>query len=356
MLNLRLSALYWGVGLSLACTPHLLQAQTTPAPNQAPLPASPATPAPTTVSPTTTAPVAPAAPWPAQPAVPATAGSTTPSGMAAPAAGVPTVQLPLPQASPRALVSQGFGLTEVTVDYHSPAVRNRTVWGGLVPYDQVWRAGANENTLIRFSTPVLLRGQLVPAGQYSFYIVPHQDRDWELTLNRVTTHWGAEGYDQREDIIRVPVMPETAPYHENLLYWFSDIKATGAHLNLTWEKRTLTLPIETEVHKQVLAGIEQVLQQQPNDWQLLAQAADYLVQNNIQPERALTWINESLKLQDAATNNWIKARLLAQQQDFGTAIVYARKAIKLGDKEDTTFKTQLPTMRIALTEWQAKAY
>jgi Protein of unknown function (DUF2911) len=315
-------------GVSLAQA----QAQTTPPPASVP------------ASVPTTMPGSGAAATPAAPAPPA----TMPSGS--------SIQLPVPQASPRAQVMQSVGLTDITVEYHSPAVRGRNVWGGLVPYDQVWRAGANENTIITFSTPVLLKQQLLPAGRYSYYVVPHQDRDWELVLNKVTTHWGSEGYDQRDDIIRVPVMPETAPFHENLLYWFSDIKPTGAHLNLTWEKRTLMLPIETQVHKQVLAGIELVLQQQPNDWQLLAQAADYLVQNNIQPERALAYINESLKLQDAATNNWIKARLLAQQQDFGTAIVYARKAIKLGDKEDTAFKLQLPNIRIALTEWQAKAY
>ncbi|RSK49854.1 DUF2911 domain-containing protein [Hymenobacter rigui] len=338
MHSIRLMVTRLGIGLCLCGWATFAQAQTQPA-------GTPATPAPAAT---------PALPTPA----PASSASVPPSSPTAPTgtASTSTPQLPLPQASPRAVVSQTFGLTEATVEYHAPAVRGRNVWGTLVPFEQVWRAGANENTLIRFSTPVLLREQLVPAGQYSFYVLPHQDRDWELILNRVTTHWGSEGYDQRDDIIRVPVMPETAPFHENLLYWFSDVKTTGAHLNLTWEKRTLILPIETEVHKQVLAGIEQVLQQQPNDWQLLAQAADYLVQNNIQPERALNWINESLKLQDAATNNWIKARLLAQQQDFGTAIVYARKAIKLGDKEDTAFKSQLPNMRIALTEWQAKAY
>lgn len=330
MYSARLLALRLGLGICLLGAAPLVQAQTAaPTPAAAAEPASP-TPAPASNPPHVT--------------------------NQAPAMSAQPVQLPLPQASPRAVVVQTFGLTEVTVDYHAPAVRGRSVWGGLVPYDQIWRAGANENTLITFSTPVLLRGQTVPAGQYSFYVMPHQDRDWELVLNRVTTHWGAEGYDQRDDVVRVPVMPETAPFHENLLYWFSDIKPTGAHLNLTWEKRTFTLPIETEVHKQVLSGIEQVLQQKPGDWQLLAQAADYLVQNNIEAERALTYINESLRLQDAASNNWIKARLLAQQQDFGTAIVYARKAIKLGDKEDSAFKNQLPSMRIALTEWQAKAY
>ncbi|WP_180754503.1 DUF2911 domain-containing protein [Hymenobacter sp. DG01] len=337
MHSVRLLALRLGLGISLLGAASLVQAQTAaPTPAAAAEPASP-TPAPASNTPASTIP-------------PVT--SQAPS----PVMGAQPVQLPLPQASPRASVIQTFGLTEVTVDYHAPSVRGRAVWGGLVPYDQIWRAGANENTLIKFSTPVLLRGQTVPAGQYSFYVMPHQDRDWELVLNRVTTHWGAEGYDQRDDVIRVPVIPETAPFHENLLYWFSDIKSTGAHLNLTWEKRTLVLPIETEVHKQVLSGIEQVLQQKPGDWQLLAQAADYLVQNNIEAERALTYINESLRLQDAASNNWIKARLLAQQQDFGTAIVYARKAIKLGDKEDSAFKNQLPSMRIALTEWQAKAY
>lgn len=331
-----------GLGLSLLLlSAGTTWAQTTPAP---------ALPADTAFVKRPPAAAPPAAP--AQVPNPTGAVPTAPGSMAS----AQPVQLPLPQASPHAVVTQTIGLTEVTVDYHAPAVRNRTVWGGLVPYDQVWRAGANENTLIRFSTPVLLRGQTVAAGQYSFYVFPHADKEWELVLNRVVNHWGAEGYDPKADAIRVPVLPETAPFHETLLYWFSDVQPTGAHLNLSWEKRTLVLPIETEVYKQALSGIEQVLQQKPGDWQLLAQAADYMVQNNLQPERALTLINESLKLQDAATNNWIKARLLAQQQDFGTAIVYARKAIKLSDKEDATFKAQLPGMRIALTEWQAKAY
>lgn len=290
-------------------------------------------------------------------ALPPLAGEAAPAPLPAPTTGVPTgIELLLPQASPHAVVAQTVGLTDVTVEYHSPSVRGRTVWGGLVPYEQVWRAGANENTLIRFSTPVLLNGQSVPAGQYSYYVIPHQDRDWEVALNRVTTHWGTDGYTPQQDVIRVPAQTEPAQFQESLLYWFSNVRPNGAHLNLTWEKRTVVLLFEVEVHKQVLAGVEQALKQQPNDWELLAQAADYLVQNNLQPERALTWINESIKLQSEVSNNWIKARLLAQQQDFGTAIVYARKAIKMGDKDDEAFKSRLPNMRLSLTEWQARAY
>ncbi|MBC6608999.1 DUF2911 domain-containing protein [Hymenobacter sp. BT188] len=267
-----------------------------------------------------------------------------------------TPQLPLPQASPHAYVLQTIGLTDVSVDYHAPGVRGRQIWGQLVPWGQVWRAGANENTLITFSAPVKINGEPVPAGKYSFYVLPQDNQDWQLILNRVTTHWGSEGYDAKDDLLRVPVSSETAPMYETLVYWFSEVKPTTARLNLSWEKRTVSMTIETNVHEQVIKGIEKTLASAPSNWQLLAQAADYLVQNNLQGELALRYINESIRLKDVYMNNWIKARLLASKQDYTTAIVYARKAIKLGDKGDDTFKSQLPSMRVALTDWQAKAY
>ncbi|MCB2376995.1 DUF2911 domain-containing protein [Hymenobacter sp. BT635] len=265
-------------------------------------------------------------------------------------------ELPLPQASPHAVVLQTIGLTDVTVDYHTPAVRGRAVWGQLVPYGQVWRAGANENTIVSFSDPVSLNGQAIPAGKYSFYILPKSDQDWELILNRVINHWGAENYDAKADQVRLPVVPETGPMHENLVYWFSEVKPSSGRLNLSWEKRTVSVLIEADVHAKALAGIQKVLAAHPENWQLLAQAADYLVQNNIQAELALQYINESLRLKEAYTNTWIKARLLASKQDYGTAIVYGRRALKLGERDDPNFKTSQPNMRITLTEWQSKAY
>lgn len=280
--------------------------------------------------------------------------ASTPVLAQQPAANTP--QLPLPQASPHAYVLQTIGLTDVSVDYHAPGVRGRQIWGQLVPWGQVWRAGANENTLIAFSAPVKINGEPVPAGTYSFYVLPQDNQDWQLILNRVTTHWGKEGYDAKDDLLRVPASAETAPLHETLLYWFSEVKPTTARLNLSWEKRTVSMTIETDVHEQVVKGIQQTLAAAPSNWQLLAQAADYLVQNNLQGELALRYINESIRLKDVYTNNWIKARLMASKQDYSTAIVYARKAIKLGDKSDDTFKSQLPSMRVALTDWQAKAY
>lgn len=268
----------------------------------------------------------------------------------------PASLLPLPQASPRVLLAHTIGLSEVTLDYHAPSVRSRVIWEGLVPYGQIWRAGANENTVITFADTVRVNGKMLPAGKYSFYVYPRSDQDWDMVFNRVTTHWGAEGYDEKDDVLRVPVVPEVSAYHETLLYWFSDVKPGSAHLNLSWEKKTVSVFIDTNVQARVVAGIEKAVAQRPGDWQLLAQAADYLVQNNLHAERALYFINESIRLRNVYTNNWIKARLLASKLDYDTAIVYGRKAIKMGDKDDVAFKSQLPNMRTALIEWQGKAY
>ncbi|MBC8081745.1 MAG: DUF2911 domain-containing protein [Hymenobacter sp.] len=268
----------------------------------------------------------------------------------------PEALFPLPQASPHVVLQHAVGLTDVTVDYHAPSVRNRVIWQGLVPYNQIWRAGANENTIITFSDTVRANGRILPAGRYSFYVMPRSDQDWDLVFNRVTTHWGAEGYDEKDDVLRIPVVPEASAVRETLLYWFSDLTTSSAHLNLSWEKKTVSLLLDTNVQARVLAGIEKAVAARPTDWQLLAQAAEYLVLNNLSGEKALHYINESIRLQNAYTNNWIKARLLASKLDYDTAIVYGRKAIKLGDKADASFRTQLPTMRVSLIEWQAKAY
>ncbi|WP_188813549.1 DUF2911 domain-containing protein [Hymenobacter cavernae] len=292
------------------------------------------------------------------PALAQTTASDTPTAPLSAISAQPTasVQLPLPQASPHVVLQQALGLATVTVDYHAPGVKGRPVWGQLVPWDEVWRAGANENTILTFSDTLTVNGQVVPAGQYSFYVLPHAARDWELILNRVTTHWGSEGYDPKDDLVRLPIASEPAPFHETLLYWFSDVVPAGGKLNLTWEKRTVSLLIESDVHGRALAGITQTLTQNPGNWQLLAQAAEYLVQNNMQAELALRYINESIRLHDVYSNNWIKARLLASQKDYTTAIEFGRKALKMGDKNDVAFKNQLPDMRVRLTEWQGKAY
>src|SRR5688572_26731704 len=118
-------------------------------------------------------------------------------------------QIEIPRPSPHATVSQTIGTTTITVDYHRPGVKNRTIWGGLVPYDSPWRMGANEATTISFSDPVKIGGTDIPAGKYSFSAMTARDK-WTLSLTKDPGQWGAYGYDQSEDQVRVTVTPVPA--------------------------------------------------------------------------------------------------------------------------------------------------
>src|SRR5262245_17915998 len=115
--------------------------------------------------------------------------------------------LTMPQPSPKASVSQTVGLTEITVTYHRPGVGGRKIWGELVPYGDVWRAGANENTTISFSSPVRVAGRPLGAGTYGLHMIPTQ-KDWTIIFSTVSGAWGSYGYNQREDALRVTVTPQ----------------------------------------------------------------------------------------------------------------------------------------------------
>src|SRR5438128_3169693 len=112
--------------------------------------------------------------------------------------------LPLPDASPKATVGQTIGVTSIEINYHRPAVNKRKIWGGLVQYGAVWRAGANENTTISFSTPVTVEGQSLPAGTYGLFMIPAPTQ-WTVVLSKFADAWGAYSYDPSEDAARIIV-------------------------------------------------------------------------------------------------------------------------------------------------------
>ncbi len=114
--------------------------------------------------------------------------------------------LRLPETSPAARVGETIGVTDVAIAYHRPAVNNRKIWGGLVPYGVLWRAGANENTTIVFSTPVKVEGQPLPAGTYGLFMIPAPSQ-WTVVLSKFASDWGAYNYDPAEDALRVTVTP-----------------------------------------------------------------------------------------------------------------------------------------------------
>lgn len=149
--------------------------------------------------------------------------------------------------SPKALVEQTVGYTEVKIEYSRPGVKGRTIWGSLVPYNTVWRAGANEATKITFSTDVKIDGKKLKAGSYGFFAIP-KEKTWTLIFNKVANQWGAFEYNDVEDALRIEVTPmQNNCWQEWLAYTINKSSDKKAVVMLEWEKLKVPFNIEVEI-------------------------------------------------------------------------------------------------------------
>ena len=144
--------------------------------------------------------------------------------------------------SPYAAVSQVVGDSEITIKYCRPGVKGRVIWGELVPYGTLWRAGANAKTAIDFKDDVIIDGKTISAGTYSFYVLPEED-EWTLILN---SNWegGGTSHDEPADVLRFTVKPTEAPYEEWLHYGFEELEDEAVTIYLHWEKKRVSFRVE----------------------------------------------------------------------------------------------------------------
>jgi len=232
----------------------------------------------------------------------------------------------VPRVSPTATVSQVVGVTDVMIRYSRPAVRERTIWGDLVPYDQVWRAGANEATVISFSTDVRVEGQPLPAGTYALFTIPGQE-SWTLIFSNRPHQWGAFGYSDAEDVLRVSVTPEPAEHRERLQYTIPVVTDSTAQVVLHWERLKIPFTISTDVYDDA-----QALAANSFDWRAGFFAADYFFDQDTHLEDALRWVNASIALNENASNVLLKARILGRLERFEEAIAAAQRARDIGSE------------------------
>ena len=146
------------------------------------------------------------------------------------------------RTSPNAAVSQTIGTTEVRIAYGRPQVNDRTIFGGLVAYGEVWRTGANEATTISFSDDVMVEGESIAAGTYSLYTIPGQDT-WTIIFNDVANQWGTQ-YNAEEDVLRVEVTPESAPFHEMMTFRFGGVTESSGTAELLWAETRVPFEIQ----------------------------------------------------------------------------------------------------------------
>ncbi len=238
----------------------------------------------------------------------------------------------LPEQSQGQTVTQVVGVSMVTIDYHRPQVRGRQIWGSLVPYDSVWRAGANENTTIHFSDPVKVEGQDLAAGTYGLHMLPGE-KQWQVIFSTNSTSWGSFSYDEAEDALRVTVRPQKATYQEVMQFRFDHLTSDGGIIVLHWDELEVPFEFEVDTHGLALAKIRRDLRSLPGfSWMGWQSAANYCQQNNINHEEALEWADRALSMDENFSTLRTKAGLLEQTGKTEEALELAEKSVGYGNE------------------------
>jgi tetratricopeptide (TPR) repeat protein len=249
-------------------------------------------------------------------------------------AGAQTPPLTLPDASPRASVSQRVGLTDIEIRYHRPGVNGRTIWGGLVPWGEVWRAGANENTTISFSSPVTIQGHTLAAGTYGLHMIPTQ-KEWTVAFSNMASAWGSFSYDPKEDAARITVRPEPSQTEERLSYTFEDPTEKSVSAVLRWEKLKVTIPIEVDTPAVVVASLRSELRGGARfSWQGWNQAAGWCARNGVNLDEAMQWADRSISMNENFQNLRVKALLVEKKGDARTTSDLRAKALRIATEND----------------------
>lgn len=248
--------------------------------------------------------------------------------------------------SPAAVVTQTIGISTVTVNYSRPAVKGREVWGNLVAYgwnaqgfgagnEAPWRAGANENTTIKFSHDAKLEGQPVPAGTYGLFFVINKDNTGEVILSKDSRSWGSFWYNPKQDQLRAKIQLRDIPNTELLTYDFINTTKTSADMVLNWEKKQFPVKIEFAVDDIVLANAAEELKGPVGfNWQGYSSAANYALQNKINYEQALKWIDQAIAQNNSFATLNIKSGILKAMGNSAEADKMSADAIAIATENE----------------------
>ena len=249
-----------------------------------------------------------------------------------------TPNIEFPAASPACTLKQRVGLTDITVVYSRPSVKGRAIFGGIVPFGQVWRAGANQATKISFSTPVKLEGNEIPAGNYSLFAIPGE-QEWTIIINKNTNQWGAFQYKTNDDLVRFPVAPVSLRDSsvETFAIEFNRIRDESALLELVWDKTVVPIHLTVEVTDKIVPQIEAAMaapDKKPDTFYF--QAATFYYNHDLDSKKALEWVNAALAGNSRIAYEMLhlKAQILAKQGDKAGAIAAAKQSTELAIKAE----------------------
>lgn len=261
----------------------------------------------------------------------------------------------LPAPSPAAKLEQRVGLTDIHVEYSRPQMKGRTVFGDLVPYDQVWRTGANKINKITFSSDVQFNKIPVKAGSYSLMTIPSKGK-WTVILNRETEMWGVGEYDKSKDVLRTMIKPSSLPNTvETFTIEVENITGKGAHLSIKWENTAVSIPITVEVSKLAEANIKKAIEEDGGNWRVYRNSANYYVNEGKNYKQALEYVNKAIELDpDNWYTYWVKAEVLAGMKNKKEAMEMGKKAIAMGEENAKKNGREFPYgegLKAEMAEW-----
>ena len=255
-------------------------------------------------------------------------------------------KLDLPRPSPKGTVTQTVGLTDISITYSSPGVKGRKIWGEVVPFDALWRAGANECTRVTFSTPISIEGKPVAAGAYCIFLLP-QRTGWTFVLSKNTEQAGTGDYKQSEDALRVPATVSTIPPRERMAFVILDFDDEKGTLAMEWETQRVGVKFTTGTREKVLSQIRAL---KSDDWRPYNAAARYLLGAGIEPALAMQLTDRSIHLQETWNNVWTRAQLLHASGKNTEALAAAQRAQTLGKASKSFFEAD--DVAKALVSWK----
>lgn len=243
-----------------------------------------------------------------------------------------TAQIQSPKPSPTAILTQKVGLVDITVNYSRPGTKGRTIFGELVPYDAVWRTGANHCTTLEFAEEVTFAGNKVSAGKYGLFSIPGKE-EWTIIISKQNDLWGIAGYDEAQDVVRFKVEPITIDESiESMTIEFEDFKDDGATFYLMWDKTVIMIPVKVDTDAMMKAQIEKYLINGTEEVDAASyhSAAVFYHKNKIDDKKALEWMNKSIEMRpDAFYYLYRKAEMLADMGEKKEAIKTAEKSLEM---------------------------
>lgn len=242
--------------------------------------------------------------------------------------------LTTPQPSPTQTIKQNFGVSTIELSYSRPGVKDRIIFGDLVPYGKVWRTGANQATTLTFGDDVMIGGTKVPAGKYGLLTIPEAS-DWTIIISKQTDVTSPDAYKQDQDVVRVKVTPYPLPMQiETFTMSFDDLKSNSCNVSMMWDRLYLMFNVSTDVDSKVMKQIDNIMNKDNKPYY---NAASYYFDNGKDMTQALSWVNKAVEAAPK-TQPWVhtlKTKILAKMGKKAEATAAAKNAIQIAN--DTNF-------------------